>query len=95
MRANIAFQAFQSTLARGLRFKCRRGQKFGLKFLFHAHSYSTSGTTSQWIWISEPVPRLELTYGKEGRVERKGADTLVMNKKHERNPMTQEQKRRP
>ena len=35
---------------------------------------------------------------KEERVERKGAATSVVrkrNKKHERNPITQEQKRRP
>ena len=45
--------------------------------------------------IPEPVSSLELTYSEEGRVERKGADALVVKKKRERNPMTHDQKRRP
>ena len=53
--------------------------KFGLRFLLHAHQYSASGTTSQW--IPEPVAGLELTYSEEERVERMGADTLVVKTK--------------
>ena len=49
---------------------------------------------SQWIY-SEPAPNLELTWSEKERVERMGADTSVVKKRHERNPVTQEQKRRP
>jgi len=40
------------------------------------------------------MSRLELTYSEEERVERMSADTSVVKKNHERNTMTQEQKRR-
>jgi len=44
-------------------------------------------------WIPEPVPSLELPYLEEEKVAR--MDSSVVKKKQERNPMTQEQKRRP
>ena len=44
--------------------------------------------------MPEPVPSLELTYGEEERVERRGADILVVKTKHIRNPMIQEQKKK-
>ena len=58
----------------------------------HAHPYSASGTSSQW--IPESVPSLELNWSEEERVVRIGADrpTSVVKKKHERNPMTLEQR---
>jgi len=39
-------------------------------------------------------PPMELTCSKEERVLQNGADTSVVKKKHERNPMAQEQKRK-
>ena len=54
------------------------------------HPYFASGTTSKW--IPEPVPRVEFTYSEEESVDQKGADTSLVKRKHERNPMTQEQK---
>src|SRR6218665_4146448 len=77
---------------RGPRFKHWPGQKFASTFLPHVYPSSTSWTTSQW--IPEPVPGLEFTYGEEERVQPNGADISVI-RKHERNPMTHEQKRRP
>src|SRR6218665_2420628 len=76
---------------RGPRFKPR--QKFGSRFLLHAHPFSASWTTSHC--IPESVSSLELASCEEERVEQKGADTLVVKKNHERNPMTQELKRNP
>jgi len=49
------------------------------RFLFRAHSYSASGTTSQW--IPEPVPSLEFTWSEEERVERMGADCRYFGRK--------------
>src|SRR6218665_2067154 len=48
---------------RGSRFKPWSEQKFGSRFMLHAHPYSASETTSRWIsrWILESVPNLELT----------------------------------
>src|SRR6218665_2026502 len=76
--------------ARDTRLKPRPGQKFRSKFLFHAHPYSASRTTNQW--IQEPVPSQELDY----RVRKRGVNEWVQlgrKEKHECNRMTQEQKR--
>jgi len=53
-------------------------QARGSRFLFHAQPYYVSVAISQW--IPETVQNLEVTYGKEERVKRKGADTLVAKK---------------
>src|SRR6218665_354521 len=78
---------------RGPRFKLRPGQKFGSKFLFHWHPYSACWTASQL--IPPRVPSLELPCGEEEGVERKGGDTSFGQQKHDRNPTTKDQKRRP
>jgi len=64
--------------------------------LFHVHPYFASLSISQWILEApEPVPSLELAWSEKERAEQMGAETSVVNKKYERYPMTQEQKRRP
>ena len=78
----------QDFQVRGPKFKPRPGQKFGLRFLLHVHPTPPLGPHVKWILS------LEFTCGEEERVERMGADTLVVMKKQERNPMTQGQKRR-
>jgi len=78
---------------RGLRFKPQPGQKSGSKFLLHVHPYSASGTTSYSEYQSQSQDWKSPIVRKRG--SSKGCRYFGCKEKHERNPIAQEQNRRP
>src|SRR6218665_62812 len=79
---------------RGPRFKPQPGQKFGTRFMLHVHPYSAYiGPQVTGYTRTSSKPGTDLRRGREGQA--KGCRYLGHKERHERNPTSQEQKRRP